>query len=153
VVVTSSAGVAPGSADVAKAELRQLLPRVVVRSATLAAGTLGANPAAEFAGAGGVLATDERAAAAAIAAVAKGSLRARCVAVGATGNEIAALRHGDVAALVVPQPAELGARAVHLAVVARPLNPRLVPRSVRLDPMDITRANLDTAAVRRETYP
>jgi ABC-type sugar transport system substrate-binding protein len=124
---------------------------VSVRSTVLPAA--GAVPASDLAAASGVLATDERAAAVLLDAVARGRGRGPFVAVGATADEAAALRSGDVDALVTARPAELGARVVHLAVVARALNPRLVPRTVRLDPVTLTRANVDTKAGREATYP
>jgi ABC-type sugar transport system substrate-binding protein len=152
VLVASSEGSAPGPAEAAQAELRRLLPRAAVRPVVLPMSSTGAALGPELPGAGGVLATDERAAALLIDAVAGRAPRRPFVAVGASSGEVAGLRRGDVDVLVAPRPAQLGARAVHFTVVAAALNPRLVPRTVSLDAVTLTRANVD-AAGRQATYP
>jgi ABC-type sugar transport system substrate-binding protein len=153
VLIASSSDATPGHVDVARAELRRLLPGAPVRAVEVPAATTGAEPAPGLDGAGGVLATDERAAEVLIDAVTRRTWRGLLVAVGATADETAALRRGVVGALVAPRPAELGARAVRFAVVAAAHNPRLVPRTVGLDVVTLTRSNLDAATGRRAAYP
>jgi ABC-type sugar transport system substrate-binding protein len=75
------------------------------------------------------------------------------VAVGASAGERAALRSGKVTVLVAPRPAELGRRAVEFAAASAARQPERMPRTVQLDDVVLTRADLGTEKERQAAYP
>lgn len=156
-VVVASEAADPGPALAAQARLRRLLPGVSVRLQLLAPGDTRSATAvrAVVDHADGVLATDESAAEELLEPASNASWQHRVplVALGATAQERAGLRSGTVAALVAPQPEELGRRAVLYAVAAAANQPEMMPRRVRLDVVVLTRSDLGSAKEQAVAYP